>query len=213
MSQKFPLKHLGMLRQHSLPMFEHSIRTGVSASIIANSLELPKTEMEKCFVGGLMHDIGKCFVPEWYLDSAKKLDYLGYETVKDHVKFGLKMLNRDPPRHIIEAVSFHHERWDGSGYPYGIKGEEIPIHVRIISVADAFDAMTSSRQYQANRTSEMALIEIMNNEGVQFCPLAVKGLMNAIAHIEKSKRTYIDYAAQTPGYEGIRDLYEEERAC
>ncbi|MDD3465624.1 MAG: HD domain-containing protein [Campylobacterales bacterium] len=203
------MKQLAFLKEHSPSMFEHSVRTAAISHDIAKSLELSVEEKDWCFYGGLVHDIGKSHIPNEYLSTGEKLNYATYEIVKNHVILGIRMLHEDVPEYIKESVTYHHERFDGRGYPYGIKGSEIPLHVRIISVADAFDAMTSNRQYQSNKTHEMALIEILNNSGTQFCPNVVSGLMHAVENLKLTRHALIENLLCLPQYNGLRELYTE----
>lgn len=175
---------LAALSQHCEPMLLHSIRTAIYAKTVADSMSLGKDFSKQCFEGGLMHDIGKTMVPARHLLSKRQLDKTEFMAVKMHVTFGLKILHRDTPQYIKDAISMHHERYDGRGYPNAMSGNEIPLHVRLISVVDAFDAMTSNRPHQVDIGFENAIIEIINNRGSQFCPEAVDYLVQSIHQVK-----------------------------
>ncbi len=153
----------------------HSERVARYAISIAKEIGLSTEEVDRIFWGSIVHDIGKLSVPEYILLKPSKLSEAEYEIVKRHTIVGYAMLEGyywlDDIRHIAR---WHHERWDGRGYPDGLKGEEIPLEVRIVSIADSFDAMTSNRTYRKALTLESALSEIENQSEKQFDPELVK---------------------------------------
>ena len=124
---------------------------------------------------GLLHDIGKIIISETILKKEGKLTTEEYDLMKTHSEIGFRILNSTSDmRGISNIVLNHHERWDGKGYPRGIKSDDIPFKSRIISIADAFDAMTSVRTYQETISKEEALLEIIANSGTQFDPKLVE---------------------------------------
>lgn len=176
------------LRLHCEPMFEHSVRTAVYAKLISDCLNMDEAFSTKCFEGGLFHDVGKSRIPRRYLFSKQKLDRMGFEAIKMHVKFGRDIAyNGRMPSHIADAISYHHEKFDGSGYPFGLKGNEIPLSVRIIAVADAFDAMTYKRSYGKLMDVGNAIAEIDRCAGVQFCPV-VSAVVKNYSHFLEAGR-------------------------
>lgn len=203
---------LCLLKMHSPDMFDHSVRTGVFSMLIAESLGLSQNEMNNCFYAGVLHDIGKCHIPDTYLSTMVKLDYVGYEVVKNHVQFGIKMLQEDTPLYIVDSVMYHHEKYNGEGYPYGLSGEEIPLVARIVALADAYDAMTSNRQYQSHKTLETAAIEILNCRGVQFCPKVVDAFMKTAPKLQYSKNAIIDDVLNIPIFLSVKNIYELKTA-
>ncbi len=153
----------------------HSERVAKYAVSIAKKIGLSTEEVDKIFWGSIVHDIGKLSVPEHILLKPSKLSDAEYEVVKRHTIVGYAMLEGyywlDDIRHIAR---WHHERWDGRGYPDGLKGEEIPLEVRIVSIADSFDAMTSNRAYRRALSLEEALDEIEKQAEKQFDPELAK---------------------------------------
>lgn len=150
----------------------HSQRVKELAIKIARGLNLSQHHIDDIATLGLLHDIGKIIVPGEILEKPGKLTEEEYAEIKKHPAIGYRMLTATNEfSSIAEGVLSHHERWDGKGYPNGIKGEEIPIESRIISIADAFDAMTASRPYKKEGISlEKARQELVNCAGTQFDP-------------------------------------------
>ncbi len=130
----------------------------------------------------LLHDIGKIGIPDAILNKPEKLTDEEYEKMKTHVTLGEKILEHFT---IVDNVSvgalYHHERYDGSGYCAGKKGEEIPLDARIIGIADAFDAMTANRVYRKQLDFDFVINELKRNSGTQFDPNLVDILLSLIA--------------------------------
>jgi len=147
----------------------HSERVGLLCEAIAKKMHLEKSEVEKLQVAGCFHDIGKIGVDENILNKTEKLTKSEWEILKLHSAKGAGILeNTTEFSEISDLVLSHHERYDGSGYPNGIKGEEIPLGARIISVADAFDAMTNERSYKKALSHQEAIDELKKCAGKQF---------------------------------------------
>jgi HD-GYP domain-containing protein (c-di-GMP phosphodiesterase class II) len=152
---------------------------------IAENLEMPdvddyKNFKENLIVAALLHDIGKIGVPEKVLNKKTFLNTKEWEFIHKHPMLGIDILH--PIREYEDAISgikYHHERYDGKGYPFNLKGEEIPLIASIIAVADAFDAMTSERPYRKAMTVKQAVNEIMKNKGKQFNPSVVDAFLRA----------------------------------
>src|SRR5262245_8996411 len=147
----------------------HSQRVSRFAMMIARGLELPGTEVRTIGQIGLLHDIGKIGMDERVLNKPGKLTTEEFDMVKQHPVIGAQILL--PVRSLeghISGIKHHHESWDGTGYPDGLKGETIPLPARIICVADSFDAMTSTRPYRPGRTLEEAILELQRCAGIQF---------------------------------------------
>ena len=136
-----------------------------------------------------MHDIGKVRTPDSILLKEYKLTDEEYAEMKKHSHHSYEILLNLPAvfSDILPAVLSHHERYDGTGYPQGLSGEEIPIEARIISIADAFDAMTSFRRYRHNFTAEEAKAEIRRCTGTQFDPVVAKVALRALERFEDIK--------------------------
>ncbi|HSP55705.1 MAG TPA: HD-GYP domain-containing protein, partial [Dehalococcoidia bacterium] len=129
--------------------------------------------------GALLHDVGKIAIPDGVLRKPSSLNDEEWQAMRTHPGTGHDILQTvDFLRPAAEIVLAHHERWDGGGYPRGLRGEEIPVGARIFMVADAFDAMTSDRVYRAAMPAEEALAEILRHSGTQFDPASVKAFLS-----------------------------------
>jgi len=151
--------------------FGHSQRVAKYATAVAEASGAKPSEVEIIRLASLLHDIGKIGVPENVLTKTSRLTTEEYETMKKHVDLSITIIKYLPSfSKVIPSVIGHHERWDGKGYPRKIAGESIPFGARCIALADAFDAITSDRQYKMNQDIDYALNEIKRNAGTQFDP-------------------------------------------
>ncbi|MEH7119166.1 HD-GYP domain-containing protein [Neobacillus vireti] len=151
----------------------HSEAVAEIAVQIAKAMKLPKAQCNDIHIGGLLHDIGKIGVPEQILTKPSRLTNEEYSSIKTHPTIGFDMVkhissfkNND----VLDIILYHHERYDGNGYPSGLKGSQIPLAARIVAVADTFDAITSKRVYREELDLDYALNEIKSNKGTQFDP-------------------------------------------
>jgi putative nucleotidyltransferase with HDIG domain len=158
----------------------HTWRVARFAQAIARRLGWNEPKINEIEVGGVLHDIGKIGVPDSILTKAGPLTPEEEEQMKLHPEIGARML-RDVPslRHVLPYVLHHHECYDGDGYPHRLAEEAIPIEARLLSVADALDAMTSDRPYRAGLEADSAMREIMESSGSQFDPVIVEALSHA----------------------------------
>ncbi|WP_374719247.1 bifunctional diguanylate cyclase/phosphohydrolase [Parageobacillus toebii] len=155
--------------------YRHSKRVFKYASEFSQMLDLTDHERHTLVLGALIHDIGKIEVPRDILNKEGKLERHEWEIVKKHVTWGKEIIAAEKQfDDLIPLVELHHERYDGKGYPYGLKGEEIPKLARILCIIDSFDAMTTERPYQRTKTFEEAVSEIMRCAGTQFDPFYAK---------------------------------------
>ncbi|MGD9116803.1 MAG: response regulator [Dehalococcoidia bacterium] len=158
----------------------HSQRVTELSVAIAEEMGLPEESVEKVRLAGLVHDIGKIGVREEILNKPGSLDAAEYEHIKLHSEIGARILKPIvEDKEILDAVRHHHEHYDGSGYPDGLKGKRIPQLARVIAVADTFDAMTSERSYRKALSKEAACAEIERYRGTQFDPEAADAFLKA----------------------------------
>lgn len=149
----------------------HSDRVAELAAAIARELGMTKTSQDNIHVAAHLHDIGKIGIPDHILLKPGRLSPDEFNVIKSHPQVGFEILNKVTLlRPTAEIVRYHHERWDGLGYPAGLKGENIPLGARIIALADAFDAMTSARSYRLPMTQAAAVQEVLRCRGTQFDP-------------------------------------------
>ena len=147
----------------------HSQRVAIISRRLAVDYGLPPEKVQRIYLTGLLHDIGKVGVPEAVLCKAGKLTAEEFEAIKRHPAWGAKILGGIRQLDdVIPGIVAHHERLNGSGYPNGLKGDEVPLAARIVGLADGFDAMTSDRTYRAALPLETVVREIRENTGTQF---------------------------------------------
>jgi|SRR5579872_4135306 len=150
----------------------HSARVAELAVLLGEALGWAVDRLEILRLGGLLHDVGKLAVSSHVLTKATPLEPDELAAIKRHPVAGAKLLEPFPSvRDALECVLFHHERWDGTGYPTGRAGGDIPIEARVLAVADAYDAMTTARPYRRARSPFDARREIARNAGTQFDPM------------------------------------------
>ncbi|MEA2386547.1 MAG: hypothetical protein QOJ22_721 [Thermoleophilaceae bacterium] len=161
---------------------EHSEDVVELARKVGSLLELEPASLLELEYAARLHDVGKIQVPDAVLNKPGPLDPGENETIRSHARWGSETLARIPGLEAVATiVRFHHERWDGAGYPDGLSGARVPLASRIISVCDAYGAMTSDRPYRPAMSPREALREIRNGAGTQFDPAVVAALMDAIA--------------------------------
>jgi len=149
----------------------HSHRVALLTAQLAEATCYSDEQIERCRIAGLVHDIGKIGVAEDVLLKNGQLSDDEYEAIQKHPEIGARILKDIPQMEdVLGGVLHHHEKFDGSGYPYGLHGEEIPVIARMISIADTFDAMSSSRTYRNAMTRDSVLQEMKEVAGSQFDP-------------------------------------------
>ena len=160
---------------------QHSKRVSEICQAIASSMSFDGEEIDRIRIAGLVHDIGKIGINESILNKTSNLNNLEWSEIKKHPEIGWRILSAASDFFdLANCVLNHHERWDGHGYPNGVKHEDIPIESRIISLADAFDAMTSKRSYHVGMSEQQAIEEIKRCSGAQFDPLIVDVFINQV---------------------------------
>jgi putative two-component system response regulator len=158
----------------------HSERVAEEAVTVARFLSLTQTEIENIWIAGFLHDIGKIGIRESVLNKRGKLDAAEWETIQQHPVLAERILGPiEELRDVIQTVRHHHERFDGTGYPDGLKGAAIPLGARILAVADSYDAMTSRRPYR-DALSEQETLDILEaGAGTQFDPVIVRAFSSS----------------------------------
>lgn len=168
--------YLLRIKNYDLNTYFHCCRVASISAFIGRSIDLTATELKTLYISACLHDIGKIQVPKTIINNPGKLDSREWATLKKHPVFGADLINGVLKPDVIKGISAHHERWDGSGYPYRLKGEDIPLVGRIIAVADSFDAMTSLRPYRQSLFFKAAIKEVLDHKGSQFDPYLVKSI-------------------------------------
>jgi putative nucleotidyltransferase with HDIG domain len=167
----------------------HSDRVAYYAMKLGRAFNLSEDEIELLRLAGIFHDIGKIGTADDILFKTDKLEYDEYEEIKKHPLKGAYILSAISMfQDVVPLVKYHHERVDGKGYPEGLKGEEIPFLARILSVADAFDAMTSDRKYRSKLEVEEAIEQFKVNAGTQFDAEVVNMLIKILEDFETIKK-------------------------
>jgi len=172
---------LQVLTEQNAALDEHVARVSMLAGALAQALAQPKYEVERIRLAATLHDIGKTAIPAGILDKAGALDEKEWEYIRAHSVIGARIVSAAPAlANTAELIHSSHERIDGSGYPDGLTGSDIPLGARIIAVCDAFDAMTSDRSYRQALGVEAALEELRRNAGTQFDGVVVEAFCNQI---------------------------------
>ncbi len=168
---------------------EHTWRVAQVAGAIARYMSLPESRVEMLMRAARLHDVGKITVPDGILLKPTELTAEEYSVIKGHTTAGAELLmgSRSPTIRLAETIALtHHERWDGSGYPQGLRGEAIPLESRILAVSDAWDAITRDRSHKKALSYDEAYREIVANAGTQFDPSVVEAFKAAVADHEIS---------------------------
>ena len=149
----------------------HSMRVAKYSSMLARKMGFDEVKVEEIYNMALLHDIGKIGVPDEIINKTSSLTDEEFYVMKKHPKTGYDILSEmSEIKDLGIGARWHHERYDGKGYPDGLKGEEIPLQARIICVADAYDAMTSNRSYRSSMSQDKVKTEIIEGRGTQFDP-------------------------------------------
>jgi HD-GYP domain-containing protein (c-di-GMP phosphodiesterase class II) len=158
-------------------LYGHVHRVADLAVAIGKEMALDKDDTKRLSLVGILHDVGKIHIDPAVLAKPGPLDDMERDHMRRHPEIGYAMIAQKFDRRVAEAILYHHERYDGFGYPFGLAGEKIPLLSRIVLVADAFDAITSNRAYQVALPAEYAINEIVINSGTQFDPAAVEAFV------------------------------------
>lgn len=162
-------------------VYGHSRRVNTYAVALAEVLGLSPDEVSRVSTAALLHDIGKIGIPDEVLNKKAKLSRENWETIKAHPRLGTNIVSNIPQLvGCADSILHHHERWDGAGYPEGLKGEQIPLESRILAIADSFEAMSSARPYRPALSREDVLEELRKGAGSQFDPNLVEVFIGII---------------------------------
>ncbi len=173
-----------MIEQRDTYTAGHTKRVAVYSELIAREMGVSEADIKKLVEAAKLHDIGKVVTPDSVLLKPGSLTKLEYELIKEHVGAGFQVLsNIASYKELAQIVIYHHERYDGSGYPGGVKGEDIPIFGRILAVADSFDAMTTNRIYKPRKSIEESLRELEELSGIWYHPDVVRAAVKVLADI------------------------------
>jgi response regulator RpfG family c-di-GMP phosphodiesterase len=180
----------------------HSLRVARIGLLVAEDLGLPREQMEPLLLSGILHDVGKIAIPDNILKKPQRLDPEEFEIMKTHPQAGAKLLAHIPAlAEVIPGIRHHHEYWDGTGYPDGLAGEDIPLAGRLILIGDAFDAMTTDRIYRKSVPVAGALAEIRKFAGTQFDP----DLVARLDAVFRAGRIHDDISKTTPSLDELID--------
>jgi putative nucleotidyltransferase with HDIG domain len=177
----------------------HSERVSALAVAMGREMALGDEDLDVLRLGALLHDIGKIGVPDDVLGKPAALTPAEFALIRAHPVIGARILRSIPflaPH--LPIVELHHERPDGSGYPYGLIGDAIPLAARIVHVADAYDAITSARAYRPGRLPQEAVAEITRGMGTDFDAPSVQALVRALPRVAASRANFDPLAFQFP---------------
>jgi putative nucleotidyltransferase with HDIG domain len=162
--------------------YGHSLRLMELFKNLALRLGLNSQTVSNVSYGALLHDIGKIEIPREILNKHTRLSEEEWVILKQHPQWGADMIRPlSSIKGVKDIILYHHENLDGTGYPKGLKGEEIPIGARILRIADSYDAMTTNRPYKEALTKEQALEELVRYSGIYYDPVIVKEFINMMS--------------------------------
>lgn len=174
----------------------HPVRVSQYARLIALTQNLRPNIIESIFAGSPLHDVGNVAIPDYILLKQGKLTALEFDAMKQHTIVGYELLKDDASSSLLNTAATialtHHERFDGTGYPNGLKGDDIPLPGRICALADTFDVLTSQRPYKPAFDTTKALAEIMNCRGTQFDPRLVDAFKSVFPEVLRIKERFAD---------------------
>jgi diguanylate cyclase (GGDEF)-like protein/PAS domain S-box-containing protein/putative nucleotidyltransferase with HDIG domain len=177
-------EYINLLHSEDTHTWEHSNRVAHYAILLAKELGVSEKEREKLYLTALLHDIGKLDIPQSILRKASRLTEEEYTIIKQHPILGAEKLQRHGEfpfkKEILEGVLYHHERWNGSGYPHRLKEKEIPLNARLLGIVDSFSAMTEERVYKKGIPTEKALFEIHSQMNLLYDPELVQAFLRAM---------------------------------
>ncbi len=175
-----------MLQKKSKETFFHSQRLLRLSRSLGERLGLSDEALEDVELLAMLHDVGKLMVKRDILERKGMLSEAEWSIIREHPEYGYLIVSAIPElAHVAEYILYHHERWDGTGYPIELSGEDIPLLSRLISVVDAYDAMTTNRIYQKSISPRKARMELYKNAGTQFDPAIVTVFLGLIRDLDE----------------------------
>lgn len=172
----------------------HTQRVVFYAEAIARRLGLEEEQLKVLKLGALLHDIGKIGIDDRILKKPEPLTEAEWQVMQTHPELGFEILDPiEVLRDVIGVMKYHHERWDGRGYPLRLQGEEIPLCARIVAVADTYDAMVSTRPYRKGLAPKLAYDEIVSGSGSQFDPAVVEAFVFAFERRELGRGSGVGF--------------------
>lgn len=188
--EKVLLALVQMIEQRDSYTAGHSQRVAAYSKMLAHDLGYSEEVCNLMFQAGILHDIGKIATPDAILLKPERLSAIEYKLIKEHVRVGMKILQEVPMfNNILDIIGSHHERYDGEGYPLGLKGDAISPLARIMIVADAFDAMTTSRIYRHKKSLKETLDEMKSLSCIQFHPEVIESAIRIFADLKIENQT------------------------
>ena len=170
----------------------HSTNVSLYARLLAREMNLDPAEVRRVDLAGLLHDIGKIAIPDQILQKPGPLTAEEWLLVQTHAAIGANILAQASHlQHLVPLIRHHHERYDGHGYPDGLKGDEIPLGAAILNLADSFDTMTTRRVYRAPLTLDQAMAEITRCSGTQFHPEVVRAMEGLVSRALEAKEPWV----------------------
>ena len=184
----------------------HIIRMAKYSRLIAEELGLKSDHCDLIELAAPMHDIGKIGIPDHILQKPGKLSTDEFTIMKTHPLIGFRILQDSPSKYLMLGATIalsHHEKFDGSGYPHGEKGDKIPLEARIVAVADVFDALTSNRPYKTAWSNEDSLAYLNTNSGKHFDPACVDAFIAQYRQVEHIQQLLQDNPETNPGQQNL----------
>lgn len=178
-SERFMMKEIALLLTTVLEYYDeytkgHSESVALISESFAKALHFDLAHQKEIYWAGLIHDIGKIHIDKELLNKSEPLEREEFELIKKHAHYGYEMTkNAEALKEIAKIIRHHHERFDGTGYPDGLRGDDIPLASQILAISDAWDVMRSDRTYRKALTLEKARLELIKNSGTQFSPKLV----------------------------------------
>lgn len=186
-----------VLEKKDNTLFSHSYNVANWCKRLGNEVNLDGNEIIKLYIAGLLHDVGKALIDDSIINKNGKLTMEEYEVVKQHSLYSYNMTRKILDEYselsgIAEVIKYHHERYDGQGYPEGLKEKEIPFYSCIISICDAVDAMLSERPYKKRYSVQKVIRELQINRGKQFHPKLVDVMIDMLSKVQNGYKSLLD---------------------